>query len=161
MLERVQQLYALEEQARVDQLDFDARYRLRQASALPVLAEMKHWLDAQNRGLLPKSAIGKAIRYGLNQWSRLVRYTENGSLEIDNNWIENAIRPLALGRKNYLFAGSHEAAQRSAVIYSLIATAKKHNLEPMAYLKDVISRISDHPFKQLHRLLPPNWSPVD
>jgi len=109
---------------------------------------------------LPKSALGKAIGYSLSQWSQLVRYPEHGYLEIDNNWIENVIRPLALGRKNYLFAGSHDGARRAAIIYSLVATAKKHNVEPFAYLKDVIVRIADFPYNKRDLLLPPHWQPA-
>jgi hypothetical protein len=122
---------------------------------------MKAWLDEQSKSILPKSAIGQAIGYALTQWPRLERYTENGVLEIDNNLIENQIRPLALGRKNYLFAGSHDGAQRAAIIYSLVATAKKHGVEPYTYLKDVIARIADHPFNQLHQLLPPHCTSDD
>jgi transposase len=154
MLQHIQKLYALEDQARTEALDHNARYRLRETYALPILTEMKAWLDEQSKSILPKSAIGQAIGYALTQWPRLERYTENGILEIDNNLIENQIRPLALGRKNYLFAGSHDGAQRAAIIYSLVATAKKHGVEPYAYLKDVIAKIADHPFNQLHQLLP-------
>jgi len=161
MLEHIQKLYAIEEKARVEQLDHKARYRLREEYALPILVEMKDWLDEQSRHVLPKSAVGKAIGYALGQWSRLERYTERGFLEIDNNWIENAIRPLALGRKNYLFAGSHDGARRAAIIYSLVSTAKKHDVEPFAYLKDVIARIADFPFNKLELLLPPHWQPSE
>jgi transposase len=158
MLQHIQKLYKLEEQARTDALDHDARYRLREMYALPILNEIKDWLDEVSKSVLPKSAIGQAIGYALTQWSRLIRYTEHGMLEIDNNLIENLIRPLALGRKNYLFAGSHNGARRAAIIYSLVATAKKHNVEPFAYLKNIMARIAEHPFNQLHLLLPPNWT---
>jgi hypothetical protein len=96
----------------------DERYRLRQASAQPILMTIKAWLDQQVREVLPKSAMGKAIGYTLGQWPKLERYTSDGRFEIDNNLIENAIRPVALGRKNDLFAGSHEGARRAALIYS-------------------------------------------
>lgn len=161
MLQRIQQLYAIERQARDDKLDHEARYHLRQTHARPILAAIKDWLDEQSKHIIPKSAMGKAIGYALTQWSRLERYTEHGMLEIDNNWIENQVRPLALGRKNYLFAGSHDGARRAAIIYSLVATAKKHGVEPFAYLKDVIARIADHPFKQIDLLLPQNWTPMN
>jgi len=161
MLSHIQQLYAIEDQARTEELDHEARYRLRETYALPTLTEIKSWLDEQSRHVLPKSAMGKAIGYALTQWPRLIRYTEHGQLEIDNNLIENLIRPLAIGRKNYLFAGSHAGARRAAIIYSLVATAKKHDVEPLAYLKDVIARIANHPFKQLHLLLPSHWTPLD
>jgi len=160
MLERIQKLYAIEDQARQDKLDFAQRYQLRQKYASPLLADIKNWLDEQSKHVLPKSLLGKAIGYSLSQWSRLVRYIDHGFLEIDNNWIENVIRPLALGRKNYLFAGSHDGAHRAAIIYSLVATAKKHNVEPFAYLKDVIVRIADFPYNKRDLLLPPHWQPA-
>jgi len=160
MLDHIQKLYAIEEQARVDQCDHEARHLLRETYAQPILVEIKNWLDEQSKHEIPKSALGQAIGYMLRQWSRLERYAEQGFLEIDNNWIENVIRPLALGRKNYLFAGSHDGARRAAIIYSLVATAKKHDVEPLAYLKDVITRIPDHPYNKLHLLLPPHWQPA-
>lgn len=160
MLDQIRELYAIEEQARIEQCDHQARQRLRETYARPILAEIKSWLDQECKHVLPKSALGKAVGYMLGQWSRLERYSDHGFLEIDNNWIENAIRPLALGRKNYLFAGSHDGARRAAIIYSLVSTAKKHNIEPFAYLKDVIVRIADHPHNKLHLLLPPHWQPA-
>src|SRR5690606_6277684 len=93
----------------------------------------------------------------LGRWTKLVRYVEDGRIEIDNNLVENAIRPIALGRKNYLFAGSHEAAQRAAVIYSLVATCKKHGVNPETWLTDVLGRIPTHPMKQVEDLLPHHW----
>ena len=90
-------------------------------------------------------------------WYRLERYLEDGRYEIDNNWVENSIRPVAVGRKNYLFAGSHDAAQRAAMIYSLIATCKKNNVEPSKWLTDVLSRIQDHPINKIDELLPACW----
>lgn len=161
MLDHIQKLYLIERWARENQHSHEERYQLRQQSSLPILAEIKAWLDEQSRHVLPKSAMGKAIGYALGQWSRLEQYTEQGHLEIDNNWIENEIRPLALGRKNYLFAGSHEGARRAAIIYSLLATAKKHDVEPFTYFKDIFVRIKDHPFKKLNLLLPPHWTPVE
>ncbi len=111
--------------------------------------------NASGRSHLTASGIG----YALTQWPRLIHYIEHGILEGDNNLIENLVRPLALGRRNYLFAGSHNGARRAAMIYSLIATAKEHDVEPFAYLKDVLARIADHSFKQRHQLLPHTWQP--
>lgn len=158
MLVKLQALYALERQAREAQMSFDERNALRQQHAVPILAEIKTWLGQNGTQVLPKSAIGKAIGYMLGQWPKLAKYTNDGRLEIDNNLVENAIRPVALGRKNYLFAGSHEGAKRAAIIYSLVATAKLHNVEPFAYLKDLLTRLPDHPHHQLAELLPQNWS---
>ena len=95
-----------------------------------------------------------AIAYTLNLWPRLIRYMDDGRFYIDNNLIENSIRPVALGRKNYLFAGSHDAAQNAAMMYSFLATCKINNIEPFAWLKEILSIIPDYPANQLHRLLP-------
>jgi len=96
-------------------------------------------------------------QYSLSRWEKLCRYVEDGRIEIDNNLTENAIRPIALGRKNYLFAGSHAAAQRAAVIYSMLATCKKHGVNPELWLSDALSRIPSHPMKRVHELLPHHW----
>lgn len=159
MLSKIQALYVIERQAREAALPVEERYQLRQHHALPVLAEIKIWLDANLTCVLPKSAIGKAIGYMLGQWSKLEKYVTDGRLEIDNNLVENAIRPVALGRKNYLFAGSHEGAKRAAMIYTLVATAKLHHVEPYEYLKDILSRIPDYPHHKIADLLPQSWTP--
>jgi hypothetical protein len=104
--------------------------------------------------------MGIAIGYMMSRWDLLRRYTADGRFEIDNNMVENAIRPVALGRKNYLFAGSHEGAQRAAIIYTLVANAGLANKNPFDYLRDVLSRISDHPFNRLSELLACNWQPL-
>jgi len=157
MLFRLQALYAIERYARTNQLSFEKRHKLRQNDAAPVMAEMKEWLDVESLKVLPKSAMGKAIGYMLNQWPRLEKYLTDGQLEIDNNLVENAIRPVALGRKNYLFAGSHKGAKRAAAIYTLVSNAKLQDIEPFTYMRDVLNRISDHPFRKLDELLPCNW----
>lgn len=110
--------------------------------------------------VLPKSTMGDAIAYTLNLWKRLKRYTDNGILEIDNNLIENKIRPIALGRKNYLFAGSHEAAQNAAMIYSFFATCALNDVNPEMWLADILERINDHKMNKLEDLLPQNWKPL-
>jgi hypothetical protein len=104
--------------------------------------------------VLPKSAIGKALAYSIERWKQLMIYTTDGKLNIDNNPVENAIRPVAVGRKNYLFAGSHEAAQRSAMLYSLLGTAKLHDVNPFVWLKGVLERIPQHPINKISELLP-------
>ena len=159
MLSKIQALYLIERQARDAALSFDQRYALRQQQAQPILHEIKTWLDQQCTQVLPKSLIGKAIGYMLGQWPKLEKYVTDGRLEIDNNLVENAIRPVALGRKNYLFAGSHDGAKRAAIIYTLVATAKRHGVEPLAYLKDVLTRLPDYPYNKLADLLPQNWQP--
>jgi hypothetical protein len=157
MLTEIQQLYRIERQAREREMSYQERYQLRQENSQPVLNTIKEWLDQECLQVLPKSLMGKAIGYMLNQWPTLQNYLLDGRLEIDNNLVENAIRPVALGRKNYLFAGSHEGAKRAALVYSLVATAKLHDVEPFEYLKDLIGRISDYPYQQITDLLPANW----
>ena len=147
------QLYEVERQ--IKDLPPEERAKVRQEKAMPLLEGFKTWLE-QNPGL-PKSPWGQAVNYTLSRWEKLTRYVEDGRIEIDNNLVENAIRPVALGRKNYLFAGSHDAAQRAAVIYSLLATCKKHDVNPFEWLRDVLSRIPTHPHKQIDELLPHIW----
>ena len=159
-LERMQVLYTIERRCREEGLGNDERLALRQAEAVPALAELEGWMKDQYKEVLPKSPIGKALAYSLKRWEALSRYTADGVLEIDNNPVENAIRPVALGRKNYLFCGSHEAAQRSAMLYSLLGTCKLHGHNPAAWLEDVLRRISDHPVNRIRELLPQNWRPA-
>ena len=148
------QLYDVEREARDKQLSYDVIKDLRENQSVGVLKELEAWLIDQEPVVLPKSAIGIAIRYTLSLWPRLKKYTEDGRLQIDNNLIENSIRPVALGRKNYLFAGSHEGAQKAAIIYSLLATCKIRGVEPYAWLKYVLETVPDYPTNQLENLLP-------
>ena len=104
--------------------------------------------------MLPKSSIGQAIAYALPRWEKLMLYSGDGKLEIDNNLVENSIRPIAIGRKNYLFAGSHAAAHRAAMIYSLLGTCKLKNVEPFAWLKNIFEVIPDYKANRLEELLP-------
>jgi hypothetical protein len=110
--------------------------------------------------VLPKSAIGKALAYSIERWEQLMIYTTDGKLNIDNNPVERAIRPVAIGRKNYLFAGSHEAAQRSAMLYSLMGTCKLHGVNPFDWLKNVLEIIPAHPINRIQELLPYNWKSI-
>jgi len=148
-------LYEVERELREGDLSPDERRRIRQQRSVPILERFKTWLQA-NEGL-PKSPWGQAIHYSLARWEKLCRYCEDGRIEIDNNLVENAIRPIAIGRKNYLFSGSHDAAQRAAVIYSLLATCKNHDVNPYEWLTDVLTRIPTHPAKRVHELLPHRW----
>lgn len=158
-LSEIQKLYAIERHARQADLSNHQRYLLRQQQAVPVLKKWHAWLLEQAASLLPKSLIGKAVSYSLRRIETLSLYTTDGRLEIDNNLIENTIRPIALGRKNYLFAGSHAAAQRIAVFYSLLGSCKLHGIEPYAYLKDILERLPDHPINEIENLLPHRWKP--
>ncbi len=154
-LKEIALLYDVERALRETDPSPDNRLTVRRNEALPILQRLETWLKSLNP--LPKSPLGKAVTYALLRWEKLSRYAENGCIEIDNNLVENAIRPIALGRKNYLFAGSHEAAQRAAVIYSLLATCKKHDVNPHSWLNDVLARIVTHPQKRVQELLPHHW----
>ena len=147
-------LYEIERQAKEDKLSADQIKDLRQKEAKPILDELKQWMTEGYIHARPKSPIGKAFAYCLERWDRLVIYTTDGRLNIDNNPVENSIRPVALGRKNYLFAGSHEAAQRSAMLYSLLGTCKLHGVNPFEWLRDTLQRINDYPINRIHELLP-------
>ena len=153
-LTKIQHLYQIERQAKNEKFSPEQRYRIRQEKSLPLLSELQHWLKDNITQVLPKSLIGKAITYTVVRWAKLYRYTQNGILEIDNNLVENAIRPVALGRKNYLFAGSHKAAHRAGMIYSLLASCKNNGIEPQAWLKNILTILPDYKVNRLHELLP-------
>jgi transposase len=160
VLSVIQELYAIERMAREQHLTHEQRKNLRQERATPILKKLEQWLKTEYGAIyLPESAIGKAIAYMLKRWDKLLSYTTDGKLEIDNNLVENSIRPVALGRKNYLFAGSHEAARRAAVFYSLFGSCKINNINPYEWLSDVLERIDDHPINRLEELLPNQWKP--
>ena len=142
------------EMAGINRTVISKRYALCQEKAVPLLEELHRWLQENIGEVLPKSAIGKAIAYSLKLWARLTRYTENGQWAIDNNGVENSIRPVALGRKNYLFAGSHNATQQAAMMYSFLGTCKMNGPEPFGWLREVLWKIPDTKLSQLHRLLP-------
>jgi hypothetical protein len=145
---------------RAKELPSADRARLRQAESRPVLEAFGKWLGEQLGGsnpALPKSPVGQAIHYVLSNWTALVRYTDDGDLSIDNNAAEQAMRPVALGRKNWLFAGSDNGGRTAAVLYGLVATCRRHRLDPFRYLRDVIGRLSDHPANRIDELLPDRW----
>ena len=156
-LKQIQLLYAIERKANEKQLTEAQVAELRKEESVPILESLGSWMKQAYTEVLPKSVIGKALAYSIERWQRLSLYTSDGKLNIDNNPVENAIRPVAIGRKNYLFAGSHEAAQRSAMLYSLLGTCKLHDVNPFTWLKDVLPRIAIHPFSKVHELLPHNW----
>jgi hypothetical protein len=156
ILEIIRRLYEVEDRARP--LDDAERVALRQAETVPTLERLRAELDRLLSTLLPKSALAQAVTYALNQWQALRRYTEDGRLTIDNNVSERRLRDQAIGRKNWLFLGSDKAGQRAAVICTIIAGAKRHRLEPWAYLHDVILQLSvDASRASLERLLPDRW----
>lgn len=151
-LERIAKLYAIE--AKLRDLDDAARTRERQRLSTPLLTDFKHWLHAQVPKALGNSGLSNAINYTLKRWAALARFADDGAWPIDNNPIERAIRPIAIGRKNWLFAGSETAGQRAAAIMSLIATAKANGVEPHAWLTDVLTRLPTTKDRDIATLLP-------
>ena len=157
VLRRFKALYKLEQEARDENLSADERYALRQEKAKPVWKELVKVVREKRPQTIPKSPLGEAITYFANQKEELERYLDYGLVEIDNNLIENQVRPVAIGRKNYLFAGSHNAARKIAMLYSFFGTCKQHGINPEQWLKDVLTRIPSCKMSQLHTLLPQNW----
>jgi len=155
-LRRIGELYAIEARARDS--DATARLALRQREALPRLQAGHQWLIAKRRSAADGSGLARAIDYSLKRWSALVRYADSGHLPIDNNSVENAIRPITLGRRNWLFTGSERAGRRAAAIQSLLATAKLNGLEPYAWLKDTLEKLPAWPNSRIDELLPLNKS---
>ncbi len=158
VMQEMQKLYAIERNCKEQNLSFDEIKTVRQEQTVPILGSLGKWMKEQYIHAIPKSSIGKALGYSIERWEKLSRYTENGMLNIDNNPVENSIRPIAIGRKNYLFAGSHEAAKRSGMLYSLLGTCKMHGIEPYAWLKDALQRIATHPINKINQLLPHRWN---
>lgn len=132
---------------------------MRQARAGPLLDDLRVWMEATLSTVSVKSELALAIRYALSRWPALTRYRDDGRIEIDNNAAERSLRAVALGRKNYLFAGSDTGGERAAALYSLIGTAKLNGLDPEAYLRTVLERIADHPINKVDQLLPWNILP--
>jgi transposase len=153
---KIQELYTIERKAREDNLSPDQRKELRLDKSLPILNELGKQIAEMNKTAIPKSPMGIALNYAVQRWDNLMNYLYDGSVEIDNNWVENAIRPNALGRKNYLFAGSHEGAKRAAMFYSFFGTCKKNNVNPYQWLKKVLEVIPTYPANKISDLLPQN-----
>ena len=159
-LAMIRLLYDVEKQAK--ELDPAARLALRRERSVPVLEDFRGWMDREIDAVLPKSPVGQAIAYARNNWDALIRYAtapgiDAGYLAIDNNAAERAIRPLTLGRKNYLFMGSDTGGRTAATLYSVVASAKRHGIDPFVYLRDVLATIGSTPVSQLHQFLPDRW----
>ena len=142
------------------ELDAQARGQLRQQRAKPIADALHAWLTEQRQKLVKSVVTAKAIDYSLSNWRALTRYLDDGNVPIDNNAAENAVRPLCVGRKNWLFVGSQQAGERAAVVMSLIESAKLNGHDPWAYLKDVFERLPTLKQRDLAHLLPHNWQPA-
>jgi len=157
VLGQFQRLYAIEEVARDKKWSAEKTYEVRQEQAKPILVALFAWMDVEYEKVLPASIIGEAMAYMLKRKERMMHYLSDGNLHIDNNPIENTIRPIAVGRKNYLFAGSHQGAQWAAIFYSFFACCRLHEVDPMEWLEDIMRRLPEHPVNQIEQLLPHLW----
>jgi transposase len=157
-LQYIRELYRVEEDTK--ELAAPERQALRHERSRPVLEALRAWMTAEELSILPKSPLGEAFTYARNQWAALNRYVEDGDLAIDNNASERALRGVAVGRKNWLFAGSDDGGRRAAVLYSLIESAKRAGVEPWAYLRDLLVRIDTHPANRIAELTPFQWKPT-
>jgi len=168
-LASIARLYAIEREAKeliptiglVDESAWSAwhwqRQALRQEHSLPVLEEFHAWLQRSEATVLPKSPVGKALQYVLPRWDGLTRYCENGALSIDNNLSERMIRPCTIGRKNFLFLGSDNGGKAAAILYSIMASAKSNQIEPFAYLRDLLIQLPGTASVATDQLLPDTW----
>ena len=154
-VKRIDILFAIERE--INGVMPQERLRVRQERSRPLIIELQTWLREQRARLSKNSDTTKAINYSLNRWDAFTRFLDDGRLCMSNNAAERELRAVALGRKNWTFAGSDEGGRRAAAIYTLIATAKLNDVDPQAWLADVLARLSDHPAKRIHELLPWNW----
>ena len=158
-LEFFGELYAIEREVR--DLDAEQRTALRQERARPVIEALHTWMLTQLLRATDGTALARALDYSLKRWAALTRYLDDGQLPIDNNWVENQIRPIAIGRSNWLFAGLLRAGQRAAAIISLVQSARLNGLDPYAYLRDVLQRLPTQPARLVGYLLPQRWTRPD
>jgi transposase len=161
MLALIGELYAIEREAKEQSLDEAATLAMRQTRSVPVLSRIKTWLDAAGEVVLPRSPMAAAITYAQNQWTALTTYTTQGFLNIDNNASERALKRVAIGRKNWLFAGHDAAAENHARLWSLIASCERHAIDPQRYLTSVLAKIGQTPAEDLEQFLPDVWKRDD
>ncbi len=157
-LEQFGKVYDIERE--VKELDAEQRKAIRQQHSKPVLDALHQWMTLQRQKMPDSSATAKALDYSLRRWVALTRFAGDGQLPVDNNWIENQIRPIAIGRSNWLFAGSLRAGQRAAAVMSLVQSARMNGRDPYAYLKDVLTRLPTHKASRIEELLPHRWQPT-
>ena len=160
VVNELRQIYMVERHARDECLSPQQRHQLRQELSVPIITALRPMLQGVQEKVLPQSPLGKAARYCLAEWEALNRYLADGRLEIDNNLTENAIRPSAVGKKNWLFIGHPQAGWRSAVVYSIIVSCRRHGIEPWDYLRDVLKRLPSMRHSDLASILPANWKPL-
>ena len=154
-VERIDVLFAIERE--INGMSPQERVRMRHERSRPLLIELETWLRKQRGRVSKNSDTGKAINYSVKRWAALTRFLDDGRLCMSNNAAERELRAVAIGRKNWTFAGSDEGGRRAAAIYTLIATAKLNDVDPQAWLADILARLPDHPAKRIHELLPWNW----
>lgn len=159
VLQQFAKVYDIERE--VKELGPEQRQTVRQQQTRPILDALHEWMTLQRRQVPDGSATAKALDYSLRRWEALTRFMDDGQLPVDNNWIENQIRPIAIGRNNWLFAGSLRAGQRAAAVMSLIQSARMNGQDPHAYLKDVLTRLPTHKASRIEELLPHRWQPAD
>jgi transposase len=159
VLDTMKVWYALEREARETGMSAEDKLAMRKEKIAPSMGKFKAWMEEQIKQVLPKSPIGVAITYALNQWPYFEPFSNDARVELSNILIENAIRPVALGRKNFMFAGSHDAAQRTAIIYSIVATSKLHGFDPFIYIKELLTELPSTTSSDLKKFLLPEWKP--
>jgi transposase len=158
-IDLMREWYAVEREAREKGLSMEERFALRTEHTVPSMKSFKAWMLKQVAEVLPKSPIGTALSYALNQWSFLDPFMTDQRIELSNILIENAIRPVALGRKNFMFAGSHDGAKNLAIVYSLAANAHSHGYDPFVYFKELLTELPKSNVKDIEKYLFPDWKP--
>jgi hypothetical protein len=155
----ISELYDIEREIKT--IKPDERLKIRQARSKPLAIKFHEWMLLQRQRITDGTATAKALDYSLKRWSALTQFLDNAQLPIDNNWIENQIRPIAIGRSNWMFAGSLRAGQRAAAVMSLIQSARLNGHDPYAYIKDVLTRLPTQKNSQIDELLPHRWQPLN
>lgn len=160
LVKMVRSLYVIERHMKQADYSFDQKKWLRRKRSKPILKEIRRWLKTHQPRAAPKSTLGQAIGYALNHWRALTTFLGDGRLELDNNRSERAIKPIVIGRKNFLFMGGPNGGKAAAIMFSLMESCRQNDVEPYYYLEDVLQRLPTHPNKRIHELLPHHWQPV-